>query len=35
MFPQVAIPFLMRKFARKTLTNIGLDDPIEEHSYPV
>jgi oxaloacetate decarboxylase alpha subunit len=35
MFPQVARDFLPKKFARETLTNVGLDDPITDDSYPV
>lgn len=35
MFPQVAKDFLPKKFAKETLTNVGLDDPIAEDSYPV
>lgn len=35
MFPQVAKDFLPKKFARVTKTNVGLDDPIAEGSYPV
>ncbi|MDR3332916.1 MAG: pyruvate carboxylase subunit B [Synergistaceae bacterium] len=35
MFPQVAKDFLPRKYAKETKTNIGLDDPIVEGSYPV
>jgi oxaloacetate decarboxylase alpha subunit len=35
MFPQVAKDFLPRKFARETLTNVGLDEPIAEETYPV
>jgi oxaloacetate decarboxylase alpha subunit len=35
MFPQVARDFLKRKFARETLVNIGLDEPITENAYPV
>ncbi|MDR1137707.1 MAG: pyruvate carboxylase subunit B [Synergistaceae bacterium] len=35
MFPQVAKDFLRKKFARETLVNIGLDEPLSEGSYPV
>jgi oxaloacetate decarboxylase alpha subunit len=35
MFPNVARDFLRRKFARETLINIGLDEPLAEDSYPV
>lgn len=35
MFPQVAKDFLPKKFARETLQNVGLDEPIAEDSYPV
>jgi oxaloacetate decarboxylase alpha subunit len=35
MFPQVAKDFLPKKFARETKVNIGLDDPINEDSYPI
>jgi oxaloacetate decarboxylase alpha subunit len=35
MFPQVASEFLRKKYARKTMINIGLDAPIVEGSYPV
>jgi oxaloacetate decarboxylase alpha subunit len=35
MFPQVAAEFLRRKFTRKTMINVGLDNPIVEGSYPV
>ena len=35
MFPQVAKDFLPKKYAKETMTNPGLDEPIAEGSYPV
>jgi oxaloacetate decarboxylase alpha subunit len=35
LFPAVAKDFLVRKFARATLRDVGLDKPVEEGVYPV
>ncbi|MDR1471291.1 MAG: pyruvate carboxylase subunit B [Synergistaceae bacterium] len=35
MFPQVAKDFLRKKFARETLINVGLDEPLADGTYPV
>ncbi len=35
LFPQVALSFLMRKYARKCKVDIGFEDPWDDYAYPV